>query len=466
MTSANTEANHFSDMKRILSLILTVLLVFGCLCACGAQGPEATQTSPDNTTAPEEATLPELVDHAGQLELNINSETVKEEVTVKTFIDGDTVHFNVSPKVNASGVLKGRFLAINTPESTGKIEEYGKAASAFTRQKLESATSIIIESDDETWNADSTGDRYLIWVWYRTDESQPYRNLNVEILQEGLAIANSSANNRYGSVCVAAINQAKAYKYNVHSGQKDPDFFYGDAIELTLKELRTNISDYNGMKVAFSGVITMNDGGSVYIEDFDEETGLYYGISVYYGYGLPGAGLNILSIGNRSRIVGTVQYYEVGGTYQVSGLSYRQMVPDDPGNIQKISEGHSPAYVPTDADTFMNGIVSIEQEEGMKDFSYAELAMSTSIEMKGLHVESVYTTDNEDSSSNGAMTLTCVSDGITVLIRTTVLYDENKNLITADAYEGKTIDVRGIVDYYDGTYQIKVFSANGITVNN
>ncbi len=452
----------FPDMKPILCLILTVLLVSGLLCACGAQGPQPTQTTPTNAA---DATLPALVDYAGQIELKLSSDTVKEEVTVKTFIDGDTVHFNVSPKVHPSGVLKGRFLAINTPESTGKIEEYGKAASAFTRQKLEAATSIIIESDDGKWNADSTGDRYLIWVWYRTDESQPYRNLNIEILQEGLAIANSSANNRYGSVCTAAINQARAYKYNVHSGQRDPDFFYGDAVELTLKELRTNVASYNGMKVAFSGVITMNDGGSIYIEDFDEETGLYYGISVYYGYGLPGAGLNILSMGNCSRIVGTVQYYEVGGTYQVSGLSYRQMKPDDPNNIQKISEGHSPAYVPTDADTFMNSTVSIELEEGPKEFPYAELAMNTSIEMKGLTVESVYTTNNEDSASNGAMTLTCVSDGVTVLVRTTVLYDENKALITADAYEGKTIDVRGIVDYYDGTYQIKVFSANGITVN-
>ena len=453
-------------MKRIFSLILSVLLVFSCLCACGAQPAEPTQTTSNATTEPTQATLPELRDYAGEIELNLKSETVKEEVTVKTFIDGDTVHFNVSTTVNPSGVLKGRFLAINTPESTGKIEEYGKAASAFTRQKLEAATSIIIESDDEKWNADSTGDRYLIWVWYRTDESQPYRNLNIEILQEGLAIANSSANNRYGSVCTAAINQAKAYKYKVHSGEKDPDFFYGDAIELTLKELRTNVASYAGMKVAFSGVITMNDGGSVYIEDFDEETGLYYGISVYYGYGLPGAGLNILSMGNCSRIVGTVQYYEVGGTYQVSGLSYRQMVPDDPGNIQKISDGHSPAFVPTDADTFINGKVSIETEEGSKEFSYAELVMSTSIEMKGLTVESVYTTNDADSSSNGAMTLTCVSDGITILVRTAPLYDENKTLITADAYEGKTIDVRGIVDYYDGNYQIKVFSANGITVNN
>jgi len=453
------------DMKRILTLILSVLLVFGCLCACSAQTAQPTQTVPKEND-PTEATLPELVDYAGQIELKLNSDTVKEEVTVKTFIDGDTVHFNVSADVHPSGVLKGRFLAINTPESTGKIEEYGKAASAFTRQKLESATSIIIESDDGKWNADSTGGRYLVWVWYRTDESQPYRNLNIEILQEGLAIANSSANNRYGSVCTAAINQAKAYKYKVYSGEPDPDFFYGDAVELTLKELRTNVASYNGIKVAFSGVITMNDGGSIYIEDYDEETGLYYGISVYYGYGLSGAGLDILSVGNRSRIVGTVQYYEVGGTYQVSGLTYRQMKPDDPSNIQKISAGHSPAYVLTDADTFVNSKISVELAEGPKEFSYAELVMSTSIEMKGLTVESVYTTDSEDSSSKGAMTLTCVSNGITVLVRTAVLYAEDNTLITADAYEGKTIDVKGIVDYYDGTYQIKVFSAKGITVNN
>ena len=30
---------------------------------------------------------------------------------------------------------------------------------------------------------------------------------------------------------------------------------------------------------------------------------------------------------------------------------------------------------------------------------------------------------------------------------------------------GKTIDVRGIVDYFDGTYQIKVFSRNDIVVH-
>ena len=77
---------------------------------------------------------------------------------------------------------------------------------------------------------------------------------------------------------------------------------------------------------------------------------MYYGMAVYYGYNLNGAGLEIISVGNEARIVGTVQYYEAGGTYQVSDLNYRMMKPDDPNNIQLLSEGNEPAYVLTDPD--------------------------------------------------------------------------------------------------------------------
>ena len=64
------------------------------------------------------------------------------------------------------------------------------------------------------------------------------------------------------------------------------------------------------------------------------------------------------------------------------------------------------------------------------------------------------------------MTLTCTTaDGQTVAVRTAVLVDENGKLITESAYIGRTIDVKGIVDYYDGDYQIKVFSAANIIVH-
>lgn len=442
--------------RKLLAISLVLCLILGLLAGCG-ENPQPTE--PSGTVSAEG------VDYAGQLKLNMNSSTLKQEVTVKTYVDGDTVHFYVPEDVMPGGVLKARFLAINTPESTGKIEEYGKAASNFTKQTLQKAESIILESDTNTWNADSTGGRYLVWVWYKTADMDEYRNLNIEILQNGLAIASNSGGNIYGDIALAAIAQAKEQKLNVHSGKKDPDFYYGEAVELDLKELRSNVADYNGVKVAFTGIVTVNSNNSVYVETYDSETDMYYGMSVYYGYGLSGDGLQILNVGNEVRIVGTVQYYETGGTWQVSGLTYRAMKPKDPSNIQKLSEGHTPAYVLTEPARFASGTVDVVVDETVTTLPYAQLAMSTSLRMENLVVKSVYTTNDEESSSYGAMTLTCEVDGVTISVRTVVLIDANGNLITEDAYLGKTIDVRGIVDYFGGDYQIKVFSPNDIIIH-
>ena len=78
-----------------------------------------------------------------------------------------------------------------------------------------------------------------------------YRFQNITLLQNGLAIASNSAQNSYGETAVKAIAQAKAQKLNVYSGEKDPDFYYGDAYEVDLKGLRTNTKLYEGKKVAF-----------------------------------------------------------------------------------------------------------------------------------------------------------------------------------------------------------------------
>ena len=455
-------------ISRVLSLLTLVCLLASLFTGCGETAPatEPTEAPTQGVEATVGSTEPlEIIDYATAVKLDMASPTAKQEVTVKTLVDGDTTHFYVPSSVMPGGVLKARYLAINTPESTGKIEEWGKKASNFTREKLSNASSIIIESDTGTWNADSTGDRYLCWVWYKPAGESEYRNLNLEILQNGLAIASNSSQNRYGEYAVAAIAQARAQKLNVHSGEKDPDFFYGDAYEVTLKELRTNIEAYNGLKVAFNGVITVNDNNSVYVESYDAETDMYYGMAVYYGFGLSGAGLEILNVGNEVRIVGSVQYYEAGGTWQVSDVNYRAMKPDDPGNIQKLSEGNAPAYRLTDAETFNKATVTIVGEEGDQKFPYSQLAMSTSVEMKGLKVVDVYTTKNEESASKGAMTLTCKVGNQYISVRTVVLYDENGNLVTEDAYMGKTSDVKGIVDFFSDSYQIKVSSTNSITVH-
>lgn len=443
--------------KKILNRLSLFALIFSLVILASGCGEEPVQPEPISS---------QDRDFVNELKLDMSTESLKQEVTVKIYIDGDTTHFYVPSSINESGVLKARYLAINTPESTGKIEEWGKKASKFTKEKLSNATSIIIESDDNNWNIDSTGGRYLVWVWYRTSETEDYRNLNLEILQNGLAIASNSQQNRYGDYCVAAINQARKNKLNVYSGEKDPDFFYGDAYELTLKELRLHIEDYDNCKVAFEGNIIKNSDNSIYLEDYDEETGLNFGMTVYLGYNLSGEGLSIVNTGNRARIVGTVQYYEAGGTYQVSGLQYRVMKPDDPSNIQLIRTGVSATYPVLDADYFLNGSESIIDEETgeTKSILVKEAMMNTSIEMHNLKVKSIYTTTS-DTDSNGAMTLTCEVDGITISVRTIVLRNEDGSVITKDKYEGKTIDVKGLVDFYDGKYQIKVFLPSDIIIH-
>lgn len=448
--------NAMNRFSKLLSIIVVLCLVICCITGCKGEGG---QEGGSNN-----------VDYVAQTKLAMDSNTKKQEVTVKSYIDGDTTHFNVPTELSADGVLKARYMGVNTPESTGKIEEWGKKASSFTKEKLLNASSIIVESDNDQWNVDSTGGRHLVWVWYKPADSNDYRCLNLELIQNGLSISCGTTADRYGEAATKAFQQAKTQKLHVFSNEDDPEFFYGDAYEIDLKGLRTNIALYENCKVAFEGVVTRNNNNSVYVESYDAETEMYYGMSVYYGYET-GELLNILKVGNLVRVVGTVTYYETGGTWQVSGLSYREFKPDDPSNTIMVSEGHKAANQEIVPGVFASGKIDVEamtsldsDETELKTFDYAGLLMSTSISMKNLKVLDVYTTNN-GGNSDGAMTLTCEADGSRIDVRTIVLRDENNNLITANKYLGKTIDVVGIVDYFSGAYQIKVFTPEDITIH-
>lgn len=446
------------NIKKLLSLLLALCVLVACFTGC------------KDKTASTDGSSNSAVDYVEKTKLDLNSETKKQEVTVKSFIDGDTTHFIVPTEISDDGTLKARYMGINTPESTGKIEEWGKKASNFTKEKLSGAAAIMVESDNNQWNVDSTGGRHLVWVWYKPSADADYRCLNLELVQNGLSISCGTTADRYGDAMSNAFQQAKVLKLNVFSDEEDPDFFYGDAYEMDLKHLRTNIALYDNTKVAFEGVVTYNNNNSVYVEEYDAETDMYYGMSVYYGYET-GELLNILKVGNRVRVVGTVTYYETGGTWQVSGLNYREFKPEDPSNTIKLSEGNAASHRETDPTTFVNGKMDIEtvpsldsEETEIKTFDYANLAMSTSLSMKNLTVVDAYTTNN-GGDSDGAMTLTCKVGDTFIDVRTIVLYDENGELLTESDYMNKTIDVKGIVDYFSGAYQIKVFTANDITVH-
>jgi len=93
------------------------------------------------------------------------------------------------------------------------------------------------------------------------------------------------------------------------------------------------------------------------------------------------------------------------------------------------------------------------------------MVMATSISMKNLTVVDAYTTNN-GGPNTGAISLTCEDEnGNEIIVRTAVLKDADGNLITQDMFIGKTIDAKGIVDFYDGEYQIKVFHINYLTIH-
>ena len=467
------------NLSKLLVLLLALAMLAGCLAACdGGKTPEDTtadETAEDTTVGgTQSGENKEFVDYASTVKFDPNSGRASATVTVRTFVDGDTTHFNIEHPAFDGGILKARYLGINTPESTGQIEPWGKKASTYTKEALSKATSIIVESDSAQWNPDSTGDRYLVWVWYKTAEDTDYRCLNLEILQEGLAVSSKSSDTVYADICVTILNQAVNHKLHVHSKEKDPDFYYGAALPMTLKELKTNIESYKGKDVSFEGVVVRNSNQTAYVEEYDEETGLYFGIQIYYGFNLGFFGEEILSVGNRVLVVGSVQYYETGGTYQIADIKYHAMRPDDPENIQKISDGHEGAYAEVSAKDLISGKVEIDvtsvDEEGnetveTKTFDRGFITMHGSASLKDLVITRIYTTQNEDSSNYGALSITCLAqDGTEVVLRTIVLKDADGKTITADKFPiGSVIDAKGVVDVYNGVYQLKVFSASDIT---
>ncbi len=439
--------------KTLLSLFLCVTAAFSALAGC-EKGKDSSSTDD----------APQKIDYVSQLKLESLETTATHEVyeiTLNhtgtknyTHIDGDTTHFEVPFEVNEKGTLKVRYMGIDTPESTGDIEVWGKAASKFTKEKLLASTSILLESDGAKFTEDSNG-RTLAWVWYKLKDATEYRLLNLELLQEGLAFESRTEDARYDEICNKATMQADSLNLYVHSNDKDPDFYYGAAIKTTLKEMRSNLNEYVGKRVAIDCTITTYAGkGSLYVEYYDEEDKRSYGIPVFYGYNNSSYD-SFLTVGNNVRIVGELSNSENFG-WQISGLFYDFINPDNPESLKVFSYNNSIIYPEVTVAEFI-----------ANDYAWAEMALYSSVSLQNLVVQSVYTTET-GGDSDGSMTITCkqADCDTSIKIRTNKLYNAEGNLITQDYYEGKTISVKGIVETYMGNYQVNVFSANNITIVN
>ena len=233
------------------------------------------------------------------------------QFNLRTAIDGDTAHFEPLVDGDKIGTMKARFFGIDTPESTGKVQEWGKPASKFTKAQLEEADAngtIVVSSAQDTYGKpepDSTGSRYVSLVWINlTKKNAPKEELqllNLMIVQEGLSwVKNVQAMPQYSETFYAAQAQAEKYKLNLHSGLEDPDFNFGDYEDVSLidikKEIQATLDDpthtnkYNNAKIRFQGSVAGFINHILYIQDYvlydkddPSKGGEFCGINVFVG---------------------------------------------------------------------------------------------------------------------------------------------------------------------------------------
>ena len=229
-----------------------------------------------------------------------------EQVTLQTAIDGDTAHFKTK-----TVTLKARFYGIDTPESTGKVQPWGVPASNFTKEKLKAANkngTIVVSSPQNTYGApdpDSTGSRYVSLIWINESvKNAPIDQLyllNLWIVQEGLSMVRSiTAFPEYEASFRGAENQAKTYKLNMWSGEKDSTYNYdSNYMDVSLLDIKREIEEtfkdpehvniYDNQKVRFTGVVSSYNDGTLYVQEFypvDDDhldQGEWAGINIFCG---------------------------------------------------------------------------------------------------------------------------------------------------------------------------------------
>ena len=196
------------------------------------------------------------------------------EVTVVQCTDGDTVTFK-----EGSTSFVVRFNGVNTPESTYKLEPWGKAAARFTANKLKNAHKVVLQADTmKTNRLDSTGKRYLAWVWYQPDASSDFRLLNLEIIEQSYSSSKASGM-IYADQMQDADLQTQALGVRIYNNKvKDPDYDYSETGKyLTIKEIRENAEEYSAsnIKVIVRGIVARKVGSySAYIQQ--QEDGEWY----------------------------------------------------------------------------------------------------------------------------------------------------------------------------------------------
>lgn len=360
--------------RNILVLILALFLTFS-LSACQESGEPQVIDS-----------LPTEIDHLYSNKLsfaNMNislgdNKFLKNKVAklqLKSVTDGDTAVFYLDGEqdgyTNALGRSYGyitvRFLAIDTPESTSSIAPWGKKASNYAKEVLESAEAIIVDATSiDTSNAeqyptlvstyssgcrlDSNGTRWLALIWYCPEGKDPnnfndYRLYQLDMIEECYSYYTGNLGEtpyvynvdpsvepllygRYeaslGSLKLSDLLLEADIRMQTlkvrHTGyEKDPNYDYSKTpTQATIKEAYENFDDWmnNGKFVELTGVITAFIGNNFYFQDAEG-----YPLYVYMGISSKKI-TSLFSVGDTISIRGRLAVY--GGQKQLSDVVWAQ----------------------------------------------------------------------------------------------------------------------------------------------
>ena len=261
--------------------------------------------------------------------------------TVEAYTDGDTTRFRL-PEGQSIAV---RYYAIDTPESTGSVEKWGKAASNFTKAQLKGASEVVLEATADKAQHDSYGTRWLGYVWYRESADVSFKCLNLELVENGYTYNKgmNTSDYPYDAYFVKAENFARSIKLRVHSELDDPDFS-DEPVVVTLHELVEDLKNpvdpsyYNtetesGSKVQFEAYLesfSESSSGTVTFIAAELYDGTKYTINIFGNYSSKPE--SQMPIGHLYQITGRVNKYN--GVFQVSDISYNPIYPSTTKPIQ------------------------------------------------------------------------------------------------------------------------------------
>lgn len=217
------------------------------------------------------------------------------EAELRSPTDGDTANFIVE---NYPESVRTRFLGIDTPESTAKIQPWGQKASLYVKDILERAETIVLVNDTNVFGErDSSGNRFLGFIWYRLDANSDFRLLNLEIVEQCYSknlLFVDSALLPYRPLFEEAAKRGEECGYRVY-GANDPGYDYNrDVEEISIRHLRDNYDEYgvseggsSGKQLLISGLVVGQMGDSMVLRDIvdaDDDTGEFASMYAYAGY--------------------------------------------------------------------------------------------------------------------------------------------------------------------------------------